>query len=684
MPCRNGCGTLPSAMPRKATPYRFGVGSVIVSALLSAWVLTWIPSPHSDEPPVAQVMMGGEVGMVSGTMSSVGGDFGNVGTMGMSSTGGNTSSMDMIGGDKGGAGGNSVPPMSSSGGVGGDMGDMGNVGALGNFSSEAQSSSRAPGSSAAPPQSSSALPPASSSDPPPSSSSAASRWCGDGRTDAPETCDPCSPVGRVATDPNCNAVCSVGRCGDGFLDRRRGEECDYVGLVFDAASDPSVTRDESTFGRCASDASCGDGYCLYGQCWPLKWIAYWNWSDVALCPQTWSTSTTWTLPNVQTGSPCNDFTDPRCREFSGDGCTISCKLERCGDRIVQAGYTNPAGKHYGLSEQCDDGNTDSGDGCSDRCQLESGSSAWGVPLVSSSAASSSAPPSSVLASSQEMELICGDGILSPGEECDDGDQNSATVSGACRLDCRRARCGDFVADYILGEQCDQGVGNSDVTPDRCRTACKLPRCGDAVVDTGETCDDGNSAAGDGCSPFCIWESLTQMRPSCGDARMQSGETCDDGNTVSGDGCSSLCQAELVLGLREEINPMLVTEGLVCGDGVLSPGEACDDGNPFGGDGCSPICALESSVCGDGVLAAGEQCDPPGPTCSQACTLIADLKSAADLPPPLPLALMPYAFVALPPTSAPIADTGPAAIAVMASGAAAAVGWLRRKKVAARK
>ncbi|KAJ1472558.1 hypothetical protein T484DRAFT_1839868 [Baffinella frigidus] len=27
-------------------------------------------------------------------------------------------------------------------------------------------------------------------------------------------------------------------------------------------------------------------------------------------------------------------------------------------------------------------------------------------------------------------------------------------------------------------------------------------CGDALLDTGEACDDGNTVAGDGCSPLC--------------------------------------------------------------------------------------------------------------------------------------------------------------------------------------
>ena len=44
--------------------------------------------------------------------------------------------------------------------------------------------------------------------------------------------------------------------------------------------------------------------------------------------------------------------------------------------------------------------------------------------------------------------------------------------------------------------------NSDTRADACRSNCQPARCGDGVVDTGEACDDGNTAAGDGCDAAC--------------------------------------------------------------------------------------------------------------------------------------------------------------------------------------
>ena len=54
-------------------------------------------------------------------------------------------------------------------------------------------------------------------------------------------------------------------------------------------------------------------------------------------------------------------------------------------------------------------------------------------------------------------------------------------------------------DRLLKEA---GVQVSDARPDACRHDCRPARCGDRVVDTGESCDDGNTTPGDGCGTLC--------------------------------------------------------------------------------------------------------------------------------------------------------------------------------------
>jgi cysteine-rich repeat protein len=61
-------------------------------------------------------------------------------------------------------------------------------------------------------------------------------------------------------------------------------------------------------------------------------------------------------------------------------------------------------------------------------------------------------------------------------------------------------CGDGIVS--AGEECDDGANNSDTQPDACRADCKSPACGDGVVDGGEQCDDGNTQDDDACPADC--------------------------------------------------------------------------------------------------------------------------------------------------------------------------------------
>ncbi len=151
-------------------------------------------------------------------------------------------------------------------------------------------------------------------------------------------------------------------------------------------------------------------------------------------------------------------------------------------------------------------------------------------------------------------------------------------------------CGNGAVD--TGEQCDDG---NTAAGDGCSSSCRIEACGNAVVDAGETCDDGNTTAGDGCSAAC------QREVRCGNGVVETGETCDDGNTTAGDGCSATCQRE----------PR-------CGSGVVDTGETCDDGNTTAGDGCSATCQREPR-CGDGRLDPGEQCDDGNTTSGDGCS-----------------------------------------------------------------
>jgi cysteine-rich repeat protein len=168
---------------------------------------------------------------------------------------------------------------------------------------------------------------------------------------------------------------------------------------------------------------------------------------------------------------CNfDCTKPRC----GDGitntaaheecdlgkpdltCDAQCRAIVCGDGVVAA------------TEQCDDGNTNDGDGCSSDCYVE-------------------------------QLTKCGNHVVDPGEECDDG--NTDNLDG-CTNQCKKASCGDGLVSSHAGEECDD---SNTVDGDGCSFFCHIERCGDGRVIYPEQCDDGNNVDGDGCSQQCKTE-----------------------------------------------------------------------------------------------------------------------------------------------------------------------------------
>ncbi len=157
--------------------------------------------------------------------------------------------------------------------------------------------------------------------------------------------------------------------------------------------------------------------------------------------------------------------------------------------------------------------------------------------------------------------VCGDGVITADEQCDDGPLTTDPTTGAavgngagynfCNANCTLGpRCGDTITQPE--EQCDDGSNikghATDANPGTCAPGCKLPkRCGDGVFDSafGEQCDLGdalNTGAYDGCNVDCT------LGPRCGDSVVQADadEQCDDGNRRNGDKCNVACQNERVI------------------------------------------------------------------------------------------------------------------------------------------
>ena len=153
--------------------------------------------------------------------------------------------------------------------------------------------------------------------------------------------------------------------------------------------------------------------------------------------------------------------------------------------------------------------------------------------------------------------VCGDGVVDPGEECDDGNLQNGD---GCNAQCQNELCGDNITQPLLGEQCDDG---NLINGDGCNSNCNLEFCGDNVVQLflGEQCElpstfdnifcsqsqqtcQGNKtgtrdAFGDcnsQCS--CLQDPFVFLciKNSCG-AQCDSNDDCDDQNSLTIDTCN---------------------------------------------------------------------------------------------------------------------------------------------------
>jgi len=148
----------------------------------------------------------------------------------------------------------------------------------------------------------------------------------------------------------------------------------------------------------------------------------------------------------------------------------------------------------------------SGDGCSSDCKtVEPG---WQCRVLAS------------------VQSGLGDGVITAGEICDDG--NTASGDGC-----------SAIANWRWASSAPAAQGKrAFVTP---------PVCGDGKVEGSEACDDATPCQTTVARQTCRFEpncsSATGTCTSkCGDGLVVS-EACDDGNTSNGDGCSSTCKVE---------------------------------------------------------------------------------------------------------------------------------------------
>lgn len=182
-------------------------------------------------------------------------------------------------------------------------------------------------------------------------------------------------------------------------------------------------------------------------------------------------------------------------------------------------------------------------------------------------------------------------------------------------------------------------------------------CGDGTRDSGEECDDGGLADGDGCSAVCVlecaltgtwwsiypggtgprWDLVEQpagvvrgflhVSPLPGEISGTRGAGNVSLSVLCSDPehCTTLVRSLVdcdTLPIDANVFGTLQRASTsACGDAILDVGEECDDGNWTNGDLCTEDC--RSAECGNEVLEPGEECDDgnvsDGDGCTATCT-----------------------------------------------------------------
>ncbi|CAD8156620.1 unnamed protein product [Paramecium pentaurelia] len=237
------------------------------------------------------------------------------------------------------------------------------------------------------------------------------------------------------------------------------------------------------------------------------------------------------------------------------------------------------------------------------------------------------------------QSICGDMIVTEGEDCDDGNTIRFDGCNDCKYECQKecltcvnGQCSVCIAGYTLQK-----------TMKRC-----YPTCGNNSIVSQEQCEDNNLTPYDGCyncqfqcqpqCTNCIYGKCYDCDNSigyyinlatfkcvtfCGDLIIAGEEMCDDGNNDPFDGCincayscDSFCDL-CIFGVCTKCKSgfqLLSKSGQcapICGDKIVTYYEACDDGNLINYDGCDQCNLICQEQCTSCILGTCYECNTPG-------------------------------------------------------------------------
>jgi cysteine-rich repeat protein len=198
------------------------------------------------------------------------------------------------------------------------------------------------------------------------------------------------------------------------------------------------------------------------------------------------------------------------------------------------------------------------------------------------------------------EIECGNGVLEPGEACEDGNLVSGDgCSDVCEVEARSCMSQvSLPAPYTVSGSNWENLSDNLQLDSSCfeRVNGEKEMVFPLELQPGETVTVSEHGNADVV--------LNILPGTCG-----PGVQCAAGTEAEhlGTSYSNLgSTAETVYLVVEAASPTesrpwevrVQVESLVCGDGVLQPAEACEDGNLVAGDGCSDTCTVEARSCTD--------------------------------------------------------------------------------------
>ena len=244
---------------------------------------------------------------------------------------------------------------------------------------------------------------------------------------------------------------------------------------------------------------------------------------------------------------------------------------------------------------------------------------------------------------------CNDVDPCPLDAANDGDgdglcanvDNCPLVSNADQADVNGNGQGDVCEGVVCGnglqtppEECDDGnIAGGDGCSAICTVETMGAVCGNSAVEAGETCDDGNTAGGDCCSSTCQYEAIDSACGNQADGECTNPDSCDGAGACRandeasgfscGDAGTECVVQDTCNGSGSCTDNGFVTVGTGCGSGsdtdCTNP-DTCD-----GAGACAPndapantACTPDSNDCSRDVCDGGGACAHPFKPDDSAC------------------------------------------------------------------